>query len=310
MKITTRNFQLLSDNELAWQLLTKACVPGFRNGMPAPFFEYALTSTWFDRSRTWLDRFWLDDGQPVGFVYYESPATHIFFSLLPGYECLADELVAYADSTMPGRPGEKELVFFPGQTALMEAAQKRGYSMAYEYDDMLLDFSKTVLDRPLPEGYRFVEPEEMDPVKLGRCTWKGFGHEDKGPFENWDGEDPGTEWNPVKSYQGIISCVMAPPPHATYEHEVVIADENGEYVCYSGMYWVPENKLAYMEPLCTVPEHRGKGLAAAALTRHYQRMGALGAEYMTGGGDPFYRRVGYTETVHWMHWKREAAQKE
>ena len=66
----------------------------------------------------------------------------------------------------------------------------------------------------------------------------------------------------------------------------------------------------YLEDLYVRPEHRGKGLAAAALTRHYQRMGALGAEYMTGGGDPFYRRVGYTETVHWMHWKREAAQKE
>ena len=238
-------------------------------------------------------------------MYYESPATNIFFALLPGYECLAGEMVAYADSAMPGKPGEKELVFFPGQTALMEAAQKLGYTQAYAYDDLLLDFSKAVLNRPLPEGYRFVEPEEMDPVRLGECCWKGFGHEDKGPFVDWDGEDPGTEWNPVKAYQGIISNVMAPPPHATYEHEVIIADDKGEYVCYSGMCWVEENKLAYMEPLCTVPDHRGKGLAEAALTRHYQRLGALGARYMTGGDNPFYKKIGYTEPVHWMHWKRE-----
>lgn len=304
MAITTKNFQILSDNQLAWDLLIRNYAPRFAKGMPAPFFEYALSSSWMDTSLTYLNRFWLEDGKPVGFVYYESPVTHVFFSLLDGYAFLADEMVAYADSTMPGKPGEKELVFFPGQTALMEAAKKLGYAEAYAYDDMLLDFSKTKLSRPLPEGYHFVEAEDVDPVKLGACTWKGFNHEDKGPFENWDGEDPGTDWNPVKSYRGIISSMMAPPPHSTYEYEVIIADEAGEYVCYSGMCWVPENKLAYMEPLCTVPQHRHKGLAEAALTRHYQRMGALGAAYMTGGGDPFYKKIGYTEAVRWSHWKR------
>lgn len=304
MAITTKNFQILSDHQLAWDLLIRNYAPCFAKGMPAPFFEYALSSSWMDTSLAYLNRFWLEDGKPVGFVYYESPVTHVFFSLLDGYAFLADEMVAYADSTMPGKPGEKELVFFSGQTALMEAAKKRGYAEAYAYDDMLLDFSKTKLNRPLPEGYHFVEAEDVDPVRLGACTWKGFNHEDKGPFENWDGEDPGTDWNPVKSYRGIISSMMAPPPHSTYEYEVIIADEAGEYVCYSGMCWVPENKLAYMEPLCTVPQHRRKGLAEAALTRHYQRMGALGAAYMTGGGDPFYKKIGYTEAVRWSHWKR------
>ena len=90
MKISTKNFQLLSDHETVWQLLVKNYSPCFANGMPAPFFEYALTSSWFDRNRTYLNRLWFDDGEPVGFVYYESPATNVFFSLLPGYECLAE----------------------------------------------------------------------------------------------------------------------------------------------------------------------------------------------------------------------------
>ncbi len=302
--ITTKQFQLLSDNQLAWDLMIENYRPCFENGVPAPFFEYALTSSWMDKRYTHLDRFWLDGGKPVGFVFYESPVTLVFFHLLPGYEFLSEDMVAYADAMMPGKPGEKEFVLFPGQTALMKAAQKLGYAQAYAYDDMVLDFAKTKLDRPLPEGYHWVEPHEVDPVKLARCCWKGFNHEDKGPFENWDGEDPGTGWNPVKAYQGIVASMMAPPPHATYEHEVIIADETGEYVCYSGMYWVAENKLAYMEPLCTVPEHRGKGLAAAALTRHYQRMSALGATHMTGGSDPFYRRIGYTDVGRWSHWKK------
>ena len=68
---------------------------------------------------------------------------------------------------------------------------------------------------------------------------------------------------------------------------------------------VPENALAYMEPLCTHPDHRRKGLAAAALSRHYHRMKALGATHMTGGGDPFYEKLGYGKGIHWTFWKRE-----
>ena len=81
--------------------------------------------------------------------------------------------------------------------------------------------------------------------------------------------------------------------------------KSGEYVCFSGMWWVPENRLAYMEPLCTHPDHRRRGLAAAALSRHYHRMKALGATHMTGGGDPFYEKIGYGKGIHRTFWKRE-----
>ena len=63
-----------------------------------------------------------------------------------------------------------------------------------------------------------------------------------------------------------------------------------------------------MEPLCTHPDHRRRGLAAAALSRHYHRMKALGATHMTGGGDPFYEKIGYGKGIHWTFWKREESQ--
>lgn len=305
MAITNKNFQFLTDIDLAWNLLTKSCMPFGKSGMPAPFFEYALSSSWMDKNQLYLNRFWMDANQPVGFVYYENPANNIFFALLPGYEYLAEDMIAYAERYMPKKGGERELVLFPGQKALVEAAEKNGYSLAYAYDDMFLDFDKTQLNFPLPGGFHFVDPQKLDPVKLAVCCWKGFDHEDKGPFENWDGEDPGTDWNPQKAYQGVINSFLAPPPHATYEHTVVIADESGEYACYSGMCWVKENRLAYMEPLCTIPKYRGMGLAAAALSKHDQALRPMGAKYMTGGDNPFYRKIGYTETMHWMHYKKE-----
>ena len=115
---------------------------------------------------------------------------------------------------------------------------------------------------PLPEGFHFADPLKAVPVKLSVCMWKGFDHEDKGPFEHGDAKIEGEEWTPQRVYNGVVGPIMAPSPHATYQHNVIIANEKEEYVCFSGMWWVPENKLAYMEPLCTIPEYRGRGLAA------------------------------------------------
>lgn len=305
MAITTKNFQFLTDIDLAWNLMTESCMPFGDNGMPAPFFEYALSSSWMDKNRLYLNRFWMDGSKPVGFVFYENPANHIFFALLPGYEFLAEEMIRYADTRMPKIAGERELVLFYGQKALIEEAEKQGYMLAYAYDDMLLDFDKTVLNYKLPDGFHFVDALSLDPVKLSVCCWKGFDHEDKGPFIDWEGEDLGTEWNPQKAYQGVINSFLAPPPHSTYEYTVVIADADGEYASYSGMCWAKENRHAYMEPLCTIPKYRGRGLAAAALTRHYETFKPMGAKYMTGGSHPFYAKIGYSERIHWMHYKKK-----
>ena len=84
----------------------------------------------------------------------------------------------------------------------------------------------------------------------------------------------------------------------------LLANEKEEYVCYAGMWWVPENNLAYMEPLCTIPEYRGRGLAAAALSRHYHRLKPLGAKYMTGGNNDFYKKIGYHEGTNWVIYSR------
>ena len=99
--------------------------------------------------------------------------------------------------------------------------------------------------------------------------------------------------SPHELYQNVLGATLAPAPHATYDFTTVIADDDDNYVCFAGMWWVPENKLAYLEPLCTVPEHQHKGLAAAALSHLEKILKPLGAEVITGGGNEFYRKLGY-----------------
>ena len=293
MTITTKQFHILTDIGLAWKLMTDVYNHEESNGPAAPFLEYALISSWMDRDYVRLNRFWLDGGLPVAFVFYENPVTATYFVLRPGYEFLAGEMIAYAENAYPTFEEPRELILMSGQTALIEEARKRGYTVDYEEPDRYFDFRTGRLDYPLPEGYHFVDAKKSDPLKSAKCLWDGFNSEEFGEFTDWETPKKAGGLSPHELYQNVLCATVSPSPHATYDYTVIIADRNEKYVCFSGMWWVPENRLAYMEPLCTVPSHQHRGLAAAALSRHDSVMRALGAEIMTGGGNEFYTKIGY-----------------
>ncbi len=289
--ITNRQFRILGDCGKIYQFMLDIYERDWRNGVPAPFFEWAYSAFayWMDISYSYKNRIWEENGEIVAFCFYENPVTDIYFSLKPGYEELAPEMLAYADEYMPGKDGKNQMILFGGQTALINAAKELGYRQVKELNDMQFDFGD-VLDYPLPEGFYFVRPEEYDMDKISKCCWKGFDHEKtEGPWDHQYEQD---------GYQHLAA------PHATAELGVIIADEQDEYVCHAGMCWVPQNKLAYMEPLCTIPEYRNRGLAAAALSEMYRKMKKLGATHMTGGFNGFYEKIGYKPAGKWTYWKK------
>ncbi len=304
MNIRTKQFQILTDIGLAWKLMTDVYNHEETNGPAAPFFEYAIISSWLDKDYLRLNRFWLDGDLPVAFVFYEQPVTSMFFVLRSGYDFLADEMIAYAENAFPKFDEPLELNLLSGQKQLIEAARKRGYETVYEEPDRFFDFRKGKLDYPLPEGYHFVEAVRSDPLKSAKCLWDGFNSEELGEFVDWETPKKAGGRSPHELYQNVLCATISPSPHATYDHTVIIADRDENYVCFSGMWWVPENRLAYMEPLCTVPAHQHRGLAAAALSRHDKVMRGLGAEIMTGGGNDFYRKIGYQGVHFWLHMEK------
>ena len=304
--IVTKQFQILTDINLAWDFIVEIYnIKSKENkeSIEAPFFEYALTSSWMNKDYLHLCRFWLDNDKIVAFVFYENLGD-IYFVLRPGYEDLAEEMILYASTSFIYQNNQISFIFSKDQKELIQAAEKHGYKLSYQEKEYVLDITKTSLNFELPKGYHFVDAANIDPIKLAKCTWKSFNEWELGPFENWESPGDKRDWNPHKSYTGVQNNLMAPPPHSTYKHNIVIADENEEYVCYSGMWWVPENGLAYMEPLCTIPEHQHKGLAAAALTKHYQKFKNLGGKLLTGGDNDFYKKIGYDLEIYSLVYKK------
>lgn len=287
--ITRRQYRILADPMDIYQFMIDIYEKDWRNGVPAPFLEYALSSNWMDKSYIHRNRIWEDDGRIVAFCFCENPVTDVYFSLRPGYEELAGEMVDYASNNMPNIDGKLRFVIFKGQEAIQEASKKLGYVQTGSHVDMIYEFERP-LEYELPDGFRFVEQGKYDVAKCMECCWKGFDHEvTEGP---WNGDiEPGLH--------------MEQAPHATIQYAVAIENEAGEYVCWAGMWWTPENHLAYMEPLCTVPKYRQKGLASAALSELYHRMQPLGATHMTGGGSQFYEKIGYKPMITWTFWKKE-----
>lgn len=285
--IQKRPFMILSDFIEVYEFMIDVYEKDWRNGVPAPFLEYALSSGWSDKTMSHRNMIWEDGGRIVGFCFYESHLGQAFFSLRPGYDNIASEMVNHAVKNLADKDGNLRLNIFKGQNAVTESARIAGFGQIDEYKDMIYDFSNP-LDYKLPEGFSFVESGKFDTAKMLLCCWKGFDHEKEGP---WDGDlDYG--------YHLYIS------PHATPQYPVAIQNEAGDYVCWAGMWWTPQNHLAYMEPLCTVPEYRHKGLAAAALSEMYRRMKPLGATHMTGGGNQFYSTIGYKPMITWTYWRQ------
>ena len=285
--ITTKQFSILSDHMDVYKFMLDNYRRDWGGGVPAPFWEYALVSSWMDKSYLHRCRIWKDGERIVGFCFHENPPSDVYFSLREGYEELAPEMVEYAEKHMAIK-GEMKLVIFGGQTGFIKAAEAAGFARCGGHEDLLYDYGRP-LDYKLPQGFTFTEIGGVDPAKACECCWKGFDHEkEEGP---WNGE-----------YEYVYDLICA--PHATPEYAIAVMNERGEYVCYAGMWWVPEHGLAYMEPLCTVPEYRHKGLAAAALSELYRRMKPLGATHMTGGGNPFYAKIGYGKGIEWTFWRK------
>lgn len=289
-KVIRRPYRSLVDFPAVYQFMLENYSTDWKNGCPAAFFEYASVLFWTDQSQTHRHAIWEEDQMVVAFCFYETRVGEALFNIKDGYETLASEMIAYASERLRDDRGKLVLKLFAAQKAVMQAARDLGYQQHtdteqehfYFYEDGPLDFT-------LPEGFSFEAPGAYDMAKMIAASWRGFDN---------DGEpDGGAE----RGYHLIAA------PHAMPELDVVIKNAQGEYVCYAGMWMVPENNLAYMEPLCTVPECRRMGLASAALAELYRRTKPLGATHMTGGSHPFYPGIGFRPAFTWTFWEKEKA---
>ncbi len=233
----------------------------------------------------------------VGVVHFEHSPSFVYFETRPGLEHLQPAMFGYAVEQFGGWSKSMErnvlgLFLNESDPTLVDLAKSHGFTREPRGDE---PHSRFLFDEPvvvpeLPDGFSLQSlDDENDLRKINAVLWRGFGHGDEAP----DVEIPGRAY-------------MQEAPGFRKDLTIVAVAPDGDYASFAGMWIVPENRVAYVEPVATDPAYRRMGLGAAAVLESLRRVAELGAEVAWVGSDlEFYRAIGFMPEFRNELWVRE-----
>lgn len=130
---------------------------------------------------------------------------------------------------------------------------------------------------------------EKDLYKHHELLWKGFNHEGQAPLDEYT----------INKQKLMLSA-----PHLNPLLHVVAKNKCNEYVAYCGLWFNDKTDYVYVEPVCTIPEYRNKGIARMVLMESLKRAYSLGAKkaYVISDSD-FYKSLGFKQLSHYtFYW--------
>ena len=255
--------------------------------------EWMIEHPEFDKSLKESIGLWRDGGRIVGAAIYDLYFGEAFCGALPGYEGLYPELLDYAWRELKDENG-LGIAVCDRNEAEIAALKTAGFSPSEQMETVMTVDLNRPFEAPLPEGYLL---KEVDPVRdqdaLQWLFWQGFDHgEDREAFEKEE------------------QTVSGMRPHFRPDLSLAAAGPDGELTALAGLWFHDKTDYAYIEPVCTVPAHRGKGLAKALLYKAMKRVAALGAKKAYVISDMyFYEKLGFRKEYHFTFY-RKAAEKD
>ncbi len=259
---------------------------------------------WYQNDDSWreekhgLARIWLKSNRVVAAVHREgSRDAHL--QLHPNHLNLEEEIVAWAEKTLPGRSaeGELELLIFvydedQHRSKLLES---RGYEKltvgGYHRRANLSELE--IPDTVLPEGYVLQDTSDyrwQDGQKLADLLNTAFNR----------------DIHTAEEYE----VFRAKAPSFRAHLDLLALSPGATWAGYVGLPYDSKNKRGVFEPVCTHPDHGGKGIAKALMLEGLRRLKALGGEQVSvGTGDQvaanrLYRSLGFTEERRGFYWRK------
>lgn len=294
VSVAVRPYEPGSDYELVAQFLVELYEPGraLRNWL-RPRWEYMHHHPLIANVDLTAIGLAVDGDRLVGVVHPED--TPAFCYLQAGRDDVKPLLVEWAETHLGGwsRSLEREALgcyVDDTDTALREVLAARGYAQTrWGEHSARLPLLPSLPYRALPDGYRLQSlADENDLERINRVLWRGFNHPGPAP----DDEIPGR-------------VLGQSAPHFRKDLTIVAVAPDGAYASYAGMWFVPENNVAYVEPVATDPDHRRRGLGSAAVLESLRRVRSLGADVAWVGSDQaFYTAMGFEVVAHSTLWVR------
>ncbi len=262
-----------------------------------PRWEYMHHHPYIERVPLDLILVFEDGGRIVGLAHPEDGTTFVHFQRAPGYDYILPEMLVHADKHFGGPSimlGRRIIGLFISEydTELEQLATSFGYERHAEYHNgySSYDLTRPIPETPVPPGFRIQSlADENDNRKINMCMWRGFDHE---------GDIPDEDLNRPPIAQSA--------PNFRPEHTIVAVAPDDSYASYAGIWHVPENGFAYIEPVATDPDYRKLGLARGCVFESLRRVQAAGAGVAWVGSDhPFYLAIGFRRMFQrnvWIKW--------
>jgi ribosomal protein S18 acetylase RimI-like enzyme len=208
---------------------------------------------------------------------------------------IEDEVVAVAER-LAAEQGDESIVIpcFQHDVARRRVLESRGYERTDAWGVLrrLRLGSGPLPEAGLPAGYRIRStlPVDEDHQLIADLLNAAFGRD-----IHHAGETRGFQAH-APSYRRDLDLVAEAP--------------DGVFASYSAVCWDDHNKHAIFEPVCTHPEHRGRGLAKALMFEGLRRargQGAIFASVETGSAaaaNALYDSIGFAEEYRADGWSK------
>jgi GNAT superfamily N-acetyltransferase len=285
---TLRQYQHPEDYERISEFLIKHYQPENLDGnWIEPAWEYMHFHPMLDKAILGKIGIWEDKGEIVAVVHYEWRLGEAFFQFHPAYRYLCAEMLDYSEKHLLGHDQKKGSMFlwaFVNDTdeAFGELVKERGYEKDPRHNRPMAKF--TIPDPfpaiGLPDGFRLTSlAEDCNWAKVHRALWRGFNHEGEPPMTPEELEDRRR---------------MFDTPKGRFDLKIAVEAPGGDFVAFCGMFYEPNGRYAYVEPVATDPDYRRLGLGKAAVLEGIRRCGELGARLAYVGSNlPFYQAIGF-----------------
>ncbi len=251
-------------------------------------FEWMMEHPEYDKSVRSSIGLWWSDQKVVGAAIYDMYFGEAFCGVLPGYETLYPEILDYAYRELKDDSG-LAIAINEKNTAEIRAAEQQGFRQIDQKETIMELSLDNDFSSNLSEGLQLWEMDQIaDREALEWLFWQGFDHgDDREAFERSLDHVPH-----VRRHFNKALCLSA-------------VDPSGEPVSHCSLWFHPDTDYAYVEPVCTIPGSRGKGIASALLSEALNRAKALGAQEAYVISDlPFYEKIGFDITQHYTFYRK------
>lgn len=246
----------------------------------------------FDRSILDKVGLWFAGQELVGMAAYDGYLGDGFFPVKRGFEELEKDVIEYSVQNFSGANG-LGIAVNDNDERMRRLLEGYGFS-ADGQAETILAFSLEQLDEAseLPEGIRLENLNAgMDLIRYQELLWRGFDHEGEGEMPS--------DADTIEKQRIMLSA-----PHMNPDLHVIAKTEDSEYVSYCGLWYDTNTDYAYVEPVCTIPGYRKKGIGGAVVTEALKRAKALGAKTAYVISDMnFYKDLGFARHSHYpVYW--------